>query len=986
MLACACILIAAGTPTPSFNTDVLPILSNNCFLCHGPDKGTREADMRLDIPEGALAAGLILPSDNHASTLLQRITSPDAKHRMPPLEMDKQLTEAQINVLRRWIDDGAHYEPHWAFVTPTQTLPPHVDDWARNEVDHFIKARLDTEGLAPNAEANQHTLIRRVTLDLTGLPPTPAEVDAFLQDDRPDAYAQLVDRLLASKHFGEHQARPWLDLARYADSQGFEKDNLRTMWRYRDWVIDAFNADMPFDQFTLEQIAGDLLPDATLDQRIATGFHRNTQTNTEGGTDNEEFRSGAVIDRVNTTMQGWMGLTAACAQCHDHKYDPLTQQEYYELYAFFNQTKDADLDNDAPFIKAPTARHQADLDAATQTIAAFNESLATPDDALREGLAQWLSTRCTQDDWNTAHPIAAAAINGTTYAMLGDGTIEAGGPVPEIETTTVHLRTSASTITGIRLDVLDDGLQGPGRAANRNFVVNDITIATSTTQEPVRFSTAEASFNQGDFSASEAVDDDPGAGSGWAIAGGVADQHAVFTLSEPLDVPDDGRITITLVQSHGKAHTLGRFRLSVTHHAKPAAALASGIEALASLPERTETQWGELATAALNTAPPLSTLNATHTALKAAQKTAEDKIPTALVFEALPEDTQRTTLLFVRGTFLAPDQERGQLHPGIPQVLHELATSDAATRLDLAHWLTAHDNPLTARVQVNRVWERLFGNGLVATVDDFGVQGERPSHAALLDWLSVHWQHTLGWSTKALLRVLVTSATYRQSAEVDPAAFKRDPKNRLLSRAPRVRLSAEQLRDTALAAAGLLKTDRVGGPSVMPRVPDGMLPQAFTSFVQQASTGDDLYRRGLYTQWRRTGHYPTFATFDAPSREFCLVARERSNTPLQALAMLNDAVFVEAAQGLARRALDSDGDAIATAFEFAMARRPTTEERAVLQEVHDAAAASGATAGRLALATDPLGPLPEGMDPLKAIAMTVTCNVILNLDEFVNRP
>ena len=978
---------AAGNDI-SFNRDVLPILSNNCFLCHGPDKGTREAGMRLDIREGALADGLILPTDTEPSTLLLRIMDSDAKHRMPPLETGKHLTDSQIDTLRRWIDAGAPYERHWAFVAPSPVSPPKADGWAYNTVDAFIKARLDAEHLEPNPQAHRRTLIRRVTLDLTGLPPTPEAIDAFLRDDRIDAYEHLVDSLLASKHFGEHQARPWLDLSRYADSQGFEKDNLRTMWRYRDWVIDAFNDDMPFDQFTLEQMAGDLLPEATLEQRIATGFHRNTQTNTEGGTDNEEFRSGAVIDRVNTTMQGWMGLTAGCAQCHDHKFDPLSQQDYFELYAFLNQTADADLDNDAPFIKAPTLAQQHAIDQLEALRAAFQLRLANPDTKMQQLLEHWVSTRCTADDWSTLHPLAAGAISGTTYDMLGDGMLVAMGTAPKTETTTVHLRTDLPTLAAIRLDMLDEGPgTGPGRAENRNFVVSDITISTSELAEPMQFNLADASFNQPDFNAKAAIDDDTGSRSGWAIAGGIgSDQHAVFTLTEPLAVPRDGKVTITLVQSHGNMHTLGRFKLSGTNHVAPTIDLNDDILVAASTPAdaRSGEQWSILTQAVLDKTPLLPTLHAERKSMRDARQQTTQDIPTALVLEALPDDGQRTTELFLGGSFLSPDHDLGALQPGVPEALHE-PVEQANSRIDLARWLVAYDNPLTARVQVNRAWARLFGNGLVSTVDNFGVQGARPSHPGLLDWLAVHYQHDLLWSNKSLLRLLVTSATYRQSAKAGPASLSRDPENRLLSRAPRIRLSAEQLRDTALATAGLLKVDRIGGPSVVPRLPEGMLPQAFTTFVQKASIGDDLYRRGLYTQWRRTGHYPTFAIFDAPSRELCTVARERSNTPLQALVMLNDDVFVEAAQGLARRSMQHD-DPIGAAFELALARRPTAEERRILQSIHDAALADTDTERTLALATDPLGPLPDGMDPNEAIAMTATCNVLLNLDEFVNRP
>ncbi len=985
MLALTCMLTLAAPP--SFNEDVLPILSNNCFACHGPDAAAREAGLRLDTRDGAIADGAIVPGDPDASGLLHRVTDDSAKRRMPPAHTGKQLSTEEIDILRRWISDGAPWEGHWAYVPPTAVHPPGGDAWCRTPIDAFVKVRLDEHGMAPNQDADRHTLIRRVTLDLTGLPPTPDEVIAFVHDDRPDAWDHLVDRLLASPQYGEHAAGPWLDLARYADSQGFEKDNLRTMWRYRDWVINACNADMPFDQFTREQLAGDLLPNATVDQRIATGFHRNTQTNTEGGTDDEEFRSAAVIDRVNTTMQGWMGITAGCAQCHDHKYDALSQQEYFELYAFFNQTKDSDQVDDRPFISAPTEDQEAALASIDMQRAALDARLGSPDAQLQASLDAWLASRCPPDAWTVHHPLAAAAINGTLYRTLGDGTVEAHGPVPSTERTTVQVRTDLPFITGLRLTVLSDGT-ALGRNGNTNVVVNDVRIATSATDDPVTFDRAEAHFSQHEFDVSEAIDDDDTAHSGWALAPAFDRDHsAVFVLAEPLPVPADGLVTVELSQQWDR-HGLHRFQLAFTDHDGPALPLSGDMHhaASTSASERTPDQWQALARAAFATAPQLQSLRAEDAALQVSRDSIVAQIPTALVMEALPHDHHRTTHLFQGGTFLAPDVDRGPLQPSTPGVLHPLHHDDskAATRLDLAAWLTDTNNPLTARVQVNRVWARLFGHGLVSTEDDFGVQGERPSHPELLDWLAHHWQHDLHWSPKALMKLLVTSSVYRQSAHVDDHDLQHDPDNRLLSRAPRIRLSAEQLRDTALACGGLLKTDRIGGPSVVPRLPEGMLPQAFTSFVPAQSTGDDLYRRGLYTQWRRTGHYPTFATFDAPSREVCLVARERSNTPLQALAMLNDDVFVEAAQGLARRAMADTQYPIRTAFEIALARTPTDEEHAVLQQIHDATLDRTDIDGTLA--TVPLGPLPEGMDPARAVAMTVTCNVILNLDEFVNRP
>ncbi|MCH2135495.1 MAG: DUF1549 domain-containing protein [Phycisphaerales bacterium] len=977
---------------PSFNDDVLPILSNNCFTCHGPDEAARQANLRLDTRAGAITGGAIVPGEPDASELLRRVSAA-GKQQMPPAHTGKQLSEHQIDILHRWIEVGAPWETHWSFTKPESVAPPEGDAWCRTPVDAFIKRRLDAEGLTPNGDAHRRTLIRRLSLDLTGLPPTPDAMEAFVHDTQPGAYERLVDTLLASPHHGEHAARSWLDLARYADSQGFEKDNLRTMWRYRDWVIDALNADMPFDQFTREQLAGDLLESPTLQQRIATGFHRNTQTNTEGGTDDEEFRCAAVIDRVNTTMQGWMGITAGCAQCHDHKYDPLRHQEYFELFALFNQTADADRGDDAPFIKAPTPDQVQQMAAIDLERKAMDNRLQASDPQMRAAIEDWLASRCGPQDWIVHHPLAAGAANGSLYTVERDGTVQAGGPHPATERTMVELRTDLPAVTALRLEVFTDG-KALGRDGNTNIVLNDVKLKTSEAEGFVPFSNAQATFSQKDFDVAEAIDGDDSAGSGWALAPAFdRDHQAVFVLEDPLPVPDNGLVTVMLSQQWSH-HGLNRFRVSLTDH--PVAALTVSDElahsndleqaALVDPDSRSDAQWRELATAALSTAPQLEDLRNEDAALKQRQSQLDAAIPTALVMESLPHAQQRTTKLFLGGSFLSPDDERGPLQGGTPAFLHPMQrdTSRAATRLDLANWLTASDNPLTARVQVNRIWEQLFGTGLVETVDDFGVQGARPSHPELLDWLALHWQNELNWSPKALLKLLVMSSVYRQSAHIEPVVLEQDPRNRLLSHAPRLRLSAEQLRDSALSCAGLLATHRIGGPSVMPRLPDGMLPQAFTDFVQSESTGDDLQRRGLYTQWRRTGHYPTFATFDAPSRELCQIARERSNTPLQALAMLNDGVFLEAAQGLARRSMVDCADPVGHAFELALARRPTGEERTHLRKIFHGVLAQDDIDHTLA--TEPIGPLPEELDPDTAVAMTVTCNVILNLDEFINRP
>ncbi len=783
-----------GRPV-DFAREVLPILSNHCLLCHGPDQDSKEAiaaGFRLDVRDEAVGFGYIKPGDAADSPVMDVITTTRANRKMPPLDSGKpQLSNEQVDILRRWIDQGAEYADHWAYVKPMRPALPELPDgadpsWASKDLDVFIQAELAAHGLTPNPPADRRRLIRRVYLDLIGLPPTPEQADAFVGDTSPDAYEKAVDGLLASERFGEHWARQWLDKARYADSQGFEKDRPRIMWRYRDWVIHALNADMPFDRFTREQIAGDLLPDPTLDQLIATGFHRNTMTNTEGGTDDEEFRAAAVIDRVNTTMEVWMGVTMGCVQCHSHKYDPIQHEEYFGVYAFFNQTEDADRPDDAPAIKAPTQEHQQEIERLEQQAQAAREAL-----------------------------------------------VEAG--------------------------------------------------------------------------------------------------------QQPFIAPKD----------------------------KP----AEGETAPAPTPEQQ--------------------------ALTDAEKQLSNyrnRIPLALVMRDLPADRQRQTYLFKGGSFLAPDKERGIIAPHTPAAFHAFPEDAPRNRLGLARWLTHDDNPLTARVQANRVWEQLWGIGLVGTSEDFGFQSSYPSNKALLDHLAVTYQHDLGWSTKALIKLIVTSSAYRQSAKVSAELLEIDPYNRLMSRGPRLRLSAEQVRDQALFVSGLLKTDRLGGPSVTPYMPKGMLPQAFDGYVQKQSTGDDLYRRGLYTMWRRTAHYASFAAFDAPARDICISKRARTNTPLQAFVTLNDPVYVEAAQALGRRMIVEAGDdldaRITHGMRLVLAREPSAVERDALRRVYNESLAEYRNNPEAAkyLATLPRGPLPEGMDAADAAAMTLVGNVLLNLDEVINKP
>jgi len=792
-LAC-CAGVAAGADAPSFSREIKGILSNRCLRCHGPDGESRQGGgddgLRLDTFAGATADlgghAAIAPGRPEASLLVTRITADDPDVVMPPPEAGPPLSAAEVDLLRRWIAAGAEYEPHWAYVPPRRPAVPVVKDgaWPRNDIDGFILARLEAEGLVPQAEADRVTLARRLALDLTGLPLAPDEIDAFAADPAADAVERLVDRLLDHDGYGEHMARQWLDLARYADSAGYADDPPRTIWGWRDWVIGAFDANMPFDEFTVRQLAGDLLPDATLADRIATGFHRNTPTNNEGGTIDEEFRTVAVIDRVNTTMSTWMGTTMACAQCHDHKYDPLSQREYFQLYAILNNTADADRRDESPTVRIPW------------------EPVDAPRSAIEREIAE----------------------------------IEAG--IPQLR-------------------------QPPPKDR----------------PEPPEFRPAR-------------------------------------------EVLDDLR------------------------------------KRLGGLPPAT--------------------------------------VP---VLEELVGQARRVTRIQLRGNW----QNLGdEVSEGVPAVFSPAgaAADGSLDRLALARWLVDPANPLTARVVVNRLWERFFGIGLVATSEEFGSQGEPPSHPELLDWLACELVDR-GWDLKAIQRLIVTSAAYRQTSKCPPELVARDPENRLVACGPRVRLPAEVIRDQALAAAGLLSR-RKGGPSVNPPQPDLGLRAAFGGGIDwKTSGGEDRYRRGLYTTWRRSNPYPSMAAFDAPSREVCTIRRPRTNTPLQALVTLNDPAYVEAAQGLARRmvreavASGAAGDAprriAERGFRLVLARRPSAAEIDRLVELQAEARADYAAGGEgpaEKMATDPLGPVPADLlvDDVTVTmadlaAWTVVANVLLNLDE-----
>jgi mono/diheme cytochrome c family protein len=996
---------APGGPPVDFNRDLRPVLVRNCFACHGPDEEARKGKLRLDLRDQAVrpdksGATPVIPGDPGHSELIRRITTPDEDDRMPPLKTGKTLTPSETDLFRRWIAQGAVWKKHWAYEKPVAAPRPKIRraSWPKNPLDFYVLARLEKEGLRPSPEASRETLIRRVSLDLTGLPPSPDEVRAFLSDKRPGAYERLVDRLLASPHYGERWARFWLDLARYADSNGYEKDGLRTAWPYRDWVINAFNRDLPFEEFTIEQIAGDLLPNATRGQRVATGFHRNTMVNTEGGTDDEEFRIAAVVDRVNTTYNVWLGTTMGCAQCHTHKYDPFTQKEYYQSMAFFNQTKDRgkstepELDLPAPEQSAKHEEVRAKIVPLQKLLDTQTPEIQAREDAWREKMLE--ANRTIQSQWIVLEPGELKGLNGVLLEKLPDNSVLSKGSLPDHTTYEVGVVLPEGTFSALRLEALvDESLPNKscGRSEEGDFVVTDFSVDPPPVvgEKPVKFTRAYADYSMDGYDAAAAIDDNPQ--SGWSIAAyeqkNRANHQAVFVWSQAWTAKEGQRLTVRIRQDSNRArHLLGRFRLSASRaglepHKTWAKLPAATRGALAERDGKSEgKQKDELAKYFRSIDPEL---DATRRQIAALRKEEPKGIPTTLVMEAV--DEPRETHVLIRGNFLSPG---GLVQPGVPEALPPLPAGPT-NRLTFARWLVSPENPLTARVTMNRIWAQYFGRGIVETSDDFGMQGEPPSQPEALDWLAVEFIRQ-GWSLKAMHRLIVTSATYRQDSKAGQDLVLRDPYNRLLARGPRFRLDAEMIRDNALAASGLLDP-KIGGPSVYPYQPDGIWSRPYSGETWETSKNGDQFRRGLYTFWRRTSPYPSFMAFDASSREVVCERRARSDTPVQALVTLNDPAFLAAAGGLARRVQSEGSGDPASRLDFAyrcvLGRAPRKPETAVLLKLYDQSLKRYSADRKAAEAIVSVGlpaPGPEADLPSLA-AWTVVSNVLLNLDETLTK-
>ncbi len=1167
---------AVGVEPVEFLRDVRPILSAHCFKCHGPDELTRKGGLRLDVREDALLPAksgkrALVPGDVAASALVERLFTSDEDEVMPPPAAKKALSEAQKEILRRWVREGAEYRPHWAFVPPVRPAVPEVSGGANGDpIDTFIRERLAREGLSPAGEADRLTLIRRVSLDLIGLPPTPEEADAFRRDGSPDAYERLVDRLLASKHYGERWARRWMDLARYADTNGYEKDRVRSMWPWRDWVIRAFNDDLSFEQFTVEQIAGDMLPGATPGQKVATGFHRNTMINEEGGIDPLEYRFHAMVDRVHTTATTWLGLTMSCVQCHTHKYDPIQHREYYQFMALMDNA-------DEPVMDVPDA--------------AIGEQRRAIE-ARAAGLESTLADRFPLPDRATlVTPAPRLVLTEGGVERLSDGSHRFSGPVPERQVFRFSYDTDLPRVSFLVIEVLaDDALpkKGPGRADNGNVVLTDVRVSTgprgAAQLRTVPLAAAEADFEQSGFPARHAIDGKPETGwgiagegqwninrrlmvrfeapvvfdegaefevflgaelgnkhvpgrlrlsfgvepvetrpveerrqehyehrlaqwagwekekartwiplqpvaatstvpvltiqadgsvlassdqtksdayrvrlrgapkgttairlealpddslprrgpgrvyyegpigdfflstfrveaagmavkltrasqthasggndaakaldedqqSGWAIDGGQGKrQVAVFNLEKPLE--SDSELDVTLLCEKYYAAGLGRFRLSVTTDARGAEANALSDEVQALLAKGsvgwTEAEQRQVRDAFLRVAPELAAAREDIAKIRRELPA----YPTTLVMAERPEHNPRATHVRHRGEFLQPTL---RVEAGLPAVFAAGLKDPPRDRLAFARWLVSRENPLTARVTVNRQWQAFFGRGLVRTMEDFGFQGELPTHPALLDWLAVEFMEG-GWSMKALNKRLVMSAAYRRDARATPAMLEKDPQNRWLARGPRFRLEGELVRDLALKASGLM-SEKLGGPSVFPPQLASITREGtYGALEWKVSEGEDRYRRGLYTFAKRTAPYATFGTFDAPSGEACVARREVSNTPLQALTLLNDEVFVEAAQALGRKTVSMPGSESERArdlFRRCVTRPPTDEELGRVLAFFQAQR-ERLRGGELSPA-ELVGAGGNEGDPVERAAWVAVARALLNLDETVTR-
>ena len=1037
LLAVAGALLLASSASAEriqFNRDIRPIFSDTCYACHGPDENKVKGKLRLDSLEAARKGGksgepAIAPGHPEKSEVMKRLLTTDADDHMPPAEFHKVLSKAQIALVEQWIKEGAEYQGHWAFQIPVKPAVPKIPAGG-NAIDAFLAQGFAAKGLKPNGDAPKATLLRRAALDLTGLPPSDADLQAYLADSSPDAWSKALDRLLASPHYGENMAMQWLDFARYADSNGFQSDTQRTMWPYRDWVIKAFNDNKPFDAFTVEQLAGDLLPHATRDQIVATAFHRNHRLNGEGGRIVEEWFAENVIDRIETTGSTWMGLTMNCCRCHDHKYDPISQKEFYQFFAYFNSNNESGVldefggsgrtragGNTAPILSLPTEEQQKQIDLATTALNSAEAALKGIPSSQPELFAKWLDRQRAAFSkegvaWQPLSDEKVSAKENAEFKRLDDGSWLVSGGTADKETYVVEASPAPGLLTAVRLEALpDDSLPNKslGRAFNGNFVLSAFEVRLKTADGKttnIPLVKAETDYDQAGWTIAKLAPAPMTKGkakkassdkAGWAIAGNEAKNRvprkAIFTVS-PTPIPAGAKLIVVMRHEAVADHSIGRFRLNTS--GQDAKLLSLKTDAASEAARRLMAKPVEKITPADRKAleklftdspeHPRFAATAKVAAAKTAFETANNSPVTVMVMNELPKP--RDAFVLLRGEYdkIGPKVERALF-----RALPPMPAGEPNNRLGFARWLVSGTHPLTGRIWVNRAWERFFGIGIVKTSEDFGSQAEWPSNPELLDWLAVEFVDRK-WDMKAMQKLIMSSAAYRRSAAVTPEMLEKDPDNRLVARGPRFRLPAEVIRDQALWTAGLL-VDKQGGPSVKPYMPEAVWDE--TSVYgdmrnYKAETGEGLWRRSLYTIWKRTAAPPTMLLFDSAGREVCTVKRSRSNTPMQALSLLNEVTFVEAARKLAEQSLRQPGNndaKLAWTFRKVVRRDATPAELAVLRKGLDKRLATYAADPSLApklLATG-VSPAATDLDRNQLAAWTATANILLNLDETVTR-
>lgn len=977
----------------SYNQDIRPILSDNCFYCHGFDPKNRKADLRLDTFEGATASGAIVPGNLSKSEAWNRILSDDPEEVMPPPKSHKKLTSAQKDVLQRWIEGGAKYERHWSFVPIQRVAPPSgsLAEWPVNPIDPFVLARLEREGLLPSPAASKETLLRRVTLDLTGLPPTLKELEAFLSDSSPNAYEAAVDRLLASPHYGEHMALPWLDAARYADTNGYQVDRDREMWPWRDWVIQAFNQNQPFDQFTIEQLAGDLLPKPTLSQRIATGFNRNHMINEEGGIIPEEFLAEYAADRVETTAAVWLGQTFNCCRCHDHKYDPFTQRDFYSLKAFFHNVPEQGAGNRSakpnasapPVLKVPVPELDSKKSTLESELAQLQVSRQQILSQPSPGLSPWIQNlRSETVPWERLD--FQTVENHGLPTELADGAVKTGIQVgDDFWSFSAITAPTHGRITAIRLVGEPDG-------EDATFRINrfDVTAIHGETQTPLKLRAAEFETSLPIQVIQPLLRTGNRAPHNLRLRSGNR-ESVVFTLDPPLEAKDLAtklRITVGTRANTGWV----RWHVEATSQ-DPAQLVPASIFTLAKKPEESRTIHEQKILQDAYTAT-LTEVRRIDDKLLATTQQIQDlelQYPASMVMEEMA--SPRDTFILVRGAYDKPGEK---VLPATPAILPPMPAHFPKNRLGLAKWLVSPENPLTARVAVNRLWQQVFGSGLVKTSEDFGAQGDAPSHPELLDWLASEFIRT-GWDIKQMVRLIVTSATYRQTSQIPPAIVSKDPENRLLARGPRFRLTAEALRDQALALSGLLVT-KIGGAPVRPYHPEGIYETLAPTSADTVKRylqdhGEALYRRTLYTYWKRSIPHPAMLAFGTPFRETCILQRPRSNTPLQALNLMNDVTYLEASRFLAQRMMTEGGSTVderlTYGFRMVLSRQPSPTQLGILHAAFERNLASYKRdpAGASALLANGDRPSDPTLDRAELAAFTTLASTLLCMDETLSK-